>query len=121
VLALAAITFKAFLPPGFMLGEEAGRLSIVLCSVDGAVELTFDPATGQYGDPHAPAAPHSDSTGQHCPFAVSGAAIVTPVLAQIIAPADAMAIDTAATPLAERPQAAPTGPPLPARGPPLHA
>jgi hypothetical protein len=121
VLALAAITFKAFLPPGFMLGDEAGRLTIVLCSIDGATELTYDPVTGTYGDPHTPSAPHSDSAGQHCPFAVAGAAALTPVAEDIAPPRFAFAIDSAATPLAERPHATPTGPPLPARGPPLQA
>ena len=42
VLALAAITFKAFLPPGFMIGEQDGRFGVVLCSVSAASAATLD-------------------------------------------------------------------------------
>lgn len=115
VLALAAITFKAFLPPGFMFAED--RASIVLCSIDGAT-VTYDVISGEIGDQHAPA---SDGAGQHCPFAVASAAAFAPDLIELAAPREAAVFVAAATPRAERPHTSQIGPPLPARGPPLHA
>lgn len=117
VLALAAITFKAFLPPGFMFSDHDGRMAIVLCSADGA-RISFNPLTDAVNDDHAP---QSDSAGQHCPFAVAGAATITPVVAAVAEAPLAHAIDAAATPRAARPQLTQAGPPLPARGPPLTA
>jgi hypothetical protein len=118
VLALAAITFKAFLPPGFMFAEQGGRVGVVLCSIDGAT-ATYDVVRGEFGDEHQ--TPASGAAGQHCPFAVAGAAAFAPSLIEIAAPGDAPVLVARATPLAERPHAPPAGPPLPARGPPLQA
>jgi hypothetical protein len=119
VLALAAITFKAFLPPGFMFAEQDGRVGVVLCSVGGS--LSFDAARGASSDEHSPSSPQQDSAGQHCPFAVAGAVAFAPNLIEVAAPSEPPSFVVAATPLAARPHAAPIGPPLPARGPPLQA
>lgn len=112
VLALAAITFKAFLPPGFMFGEDNGRVGVILCTIDGAA------LSHQDGDHETPS---QNSAGQHCPFALAGAAACAPDLVEVAAPAERAFVTTPAAPLAERPHALPIGPPLPARGPPLHA
>jgi hypothetical protein len=116
VLALAAITFKAFLPPGFMFGEHDGRLGVVLCS-GAASGVSLDLSRGD----DAPASPDQNSAGQHCPFAVADATAFAPSLIEVAAPSETPAFIVASTPLAERPHATPIGPPLPARGPPLQA
>ncbi|QGZ95942.1 hypothetical protein DSM104635_02797 [Terricaulis silvestris] len=116
VLALAAITFKAFLPPGFMPAEHDGRVGIVMCSgVTNAASLDLSRSD------HAPSSPRQDTAGQHCPFAVAGAAAFAPHLIEVAAPTEAPIFVVAATPLATRPHATRIGPPLPARGPPLQA
>jgi hypothetical protein len=121
VLALAAITFKAFLPPGFMFAEHDGRVGVVLCSIGSASELSLDLTRGGYGDDHTPSSPDQGAAGQHCPFAVADAATFAPTLIDVAAPSEAPSFVVAATPLSARPHAAPIGPPLPARGPPLQA
>ena len=118
LLALAAITFKAFLPPGFMFAEQPGHMTVVLCSESGRA-MTYDLVTGETDGDHQ--APASDSAGQHCPFAVACGAAFAPQLIEIAAPISAAFVTIASTPLAERPQSTPVGPPLPARGPPLQA
>lgn len=118
VLALAAITFKAFLPPGFMFEAADGRVAIVLCQVGGHTELSFDPLTGAYSDEGAP---QKSSGAPHCPFALVGAAAVTTVAPELVQTPALVAIEAAPAQLVERPHAPSVGPPLPARGPPLHA
>lgn len=113
-LALFALTFKALLPPGFMLDASGGSLAITLC--DGG-QAYFDPATGDIGHD----APASDDTSQHCPFAFAGPpALTAPVAA--IEPAPQRAFVANAAPAREAIGAnLTTGPPLPARGPPILA
>lgn len=118
LLALAAITFKAFLPPGFMFADHGGHMSVVLCSADGA-SLNYDVISGTFEGEHQ--SPASDAAGQHCPFAVANAAVFVPALFEVVAPCEAASFVAAATPLAERPHALHIGPPLPARGPPIQA
>jgi hypothetical protein len=118
VLALAAITFKAFLPPGFMLDAADGRIAVVLCQVGGETELSFDPLTGAYDEPDAP---HKADAAPQCPYALLGAPALASVNPSIAEPVWIVAIDATAHPLAERPQTLAAGPPLPARGPPLNA
>jgi hypothetical protein len=116
VLALAAITFKAFLPPGFMIGEQDGRAGVVLCSIGAASTATLDLSRDQ----HNPSQ-QQDSAGQHCPFAVAGAAAFAPALIDVASPSEPIGFVVAAAPRVERPHATHIGPPLPARGPPLQA
>jgi hypothetical protein len=115
VLALAAITFKAFLPPGFMFAEHDGRVGVVLCSVGGADEPSLDLTRSAYGDDHAPSSPTQVAAGQHCLFAVGGAAAFASLPIEVAARSEALSFVVAATPLAALPHAAPIGPPLPAR------
>jgi hypothetical protein len=71
LLALFALTFKAMLPPGYMLAPVGDQLVMTLCSVDGPVDITIDAPTQ-----HAP----DDSKAKHdapCVFAMA-AALSTP-------------------------------------------
>ncbi len=111
LLALFALTFKAFLPPGFMVDASADRVAIVLCNgADAVLDLG-----------HHPQAPASDDSSQHCPFAVTGAPIVPQPTQAAPEPRFAFVLDTAAPVAAAAGMREATGPPLPARGPPLLA
>lgn len=115
-LALFALTFKALLPPGFMLDTSGDRVAITLCNGDAAF---FDTATGEIS--HERDSAPADNTSQHCPFAVVGAPTLTDAVG-VAAPASRPAIATDAAPARQAVGVRDaTGPPLPARGPPLHA
>ena len=117
MLALFGLTFKALLPPGFMLDAGGAGIAITLCS---GAEAVYDLETGKVRHPGEPA-PADNEAGQHCPFALMAA----PTLAQTAlepAPAFAHSIHAASAPLrVVQGQNDATGPPLPARGPPLQA
>ncbi|HVK79820.1 MAG TPA: hypothetical protein VM915_04345 [Verrucomicrobiae bacterium] len=113
-LALFALTFKALLPPGYMIDARADRVAITLCN---GGEAFFNARTGDISHDHAPA---TDDTSQHCPFA----AIAAPTLVESSTAPDAPAfhaIETAAPMPSSVGVWGSTGPPLPARGPPLYA
>lgn len=115
-LALFALTFKALLPPGFMLDTSGDRVAITLCNGGAAF---FDAATGEIS--HERDGTPNDETSQHCPFALVSAPTLSDTTA-VATPAPRFAIVANAAParqaIGERDA---TGPPLPARGPPLHA
>jgi hypothetical protein len=115
-LALFALTFKALLPPGFMLDTSGDRVAITLCNGGAAF---FDAATGEIS--HERDGAPSDNNSQHCPFAVVGAPTLTDAVG-VVAPASRFAIATNAAPVRQAIGVRDaTGPPLPARGPPFHA
>ncbi|WP_135212889.1 DUF2946 family protein [Vitreimonas flagellata] len=115
-LALFALTFKALLPPGFMLDTSGERIAIALCNGGAAF---FDTTTGEIS--HERDGAPSDNTSQHCPFAFVGAPTLTDTVGAV-APASRFAIATNAAPARQAIGVHDaTGPPLPARGPPLHA
>lgn len=109
LLALFALVFKAMLPPGFMLETGAGGVEITLCNGGSALlDLSGDGAP-------------SGDVSQHCPFAFAATpALNAPPAATLIAPVFASltisAPVRAAIGVHEH-----TGPPLPARGPPIQA
>lgn len=115
LLALFALTFKAMLPPGFMLDTSGERLAITLCS---GADVYIDAATGNIS--HDTGDRQGDQGGQHCPFANASAAVIEPPTATVEAPTPAPGLQTSVFAVAAQVHFA-TGPPLPARGPPLHA
>jgi hypothetical protein len=109
VLALAALVLKALLPPGFMLDMGGERVAITLCN-GGAATLDL-------GGHDAP----TKDTSQHCPFAVAAtSALDAPTAIELPTPAFASLI-VVPSPRALALALDATGPPLPARGPPLQA
>lgn len=116
LLALFALTFKAMLPPGFMLQTGADRIAITLC---GGEAMLFDPSTGRISH-DSDQAPADDRSSPHCPFALASApALVETATAE---PRPTFAIVTASAPVrAAIGEEHATGPPLPARGPPTKA
>lgn len=114
-LALFALTFKALLPPGFMLASQGGDIAITLC--DGG-EAFFDTRTGDIR--HQDDAPASDNTSEHCPFAAAAAPNLLEVAASPSIPSVSF-VEAASPVRAVVGEHEPTGPPLPARGPPNYA
>lgn len=106
VLALAALVFKAMLPPGFMLDLGGDRPALTLCS-----GVTLDPGHD---------APKGDAS-QHCPFALANAPALEAPPVPALAPAHVATISITTSPRALALAVDATGPPLPARGPPLQA
>ncbi len=109
-LALLAFALKGLVPMGYMLSADAGAPMVVLCTAQGAVTVALD-------DEGAPPPVAKD---QSCAFAMAAPAALAPTPISFAAPLSA-AIEAPATPSAEAMHADHTGPPLPARGPPLHA
>lgn len=114
-LALFALTFKALLPPGFMLAAQGDRIAITLCN---GGEAFFDARTGDIS--HDEQAPATDDTSQHCPFAGATAPALIEIAVGPALPIFA-SIETAAPVRAAIGVVYATGPPLPARGPPQYA
>lgn len=111
LLALFALTFKASLPPGFMLDASGGsQVAIVLC--DGASAVL---------DLNHGSTPARDATDQHCPFALGSAPALAQVQPNISAPATFASVEAGAPVEAAVGVHDATGPPLPARGPPVQA
>ena len=114
-LALFALTFKALLPPGFMLAAQGDRVAITLCN---GGEAFFDARTGDIS--HDKQAPATDDTSQHCPFAGAAAPALIEIAAGPVLPVFAF-VETGAPIRAAIGIIYTTGPPLPARGPPQNA
>ncbi|MGE0045356.1 MAG: hypothetical protein AB7J28_05820 [Hyphomonadaceae bacterium] len=120
-LALFALTLKGAVPAGYMLSNEGGhRIAVTLCAGGGApVAGVLNLETGRFStQEEAPAQQqtHSDV----CAFAFAAGA--APASDFLFAPAPLRAAYAPRHSLqASRQIIAPTGPPLPARGPPQHA
>lgn len=111
LLALFALTLKALVPAGFMLSAGAGEQLVV--TVCGGGEALVDLGGDDHGDDG------QDNSSAHCPFAMAAAPVLPAMAAALIAPR-AITID-AAPPREIAAALNATGPPLPARGPPLTA
>jgi hypothetical protein len=120
-LALTALILRAAIPAGYMLSVEGeSRIAVTICAPLGAHQTAWlDLETGQISDRSNDGKAPPDA-GKACPFALAASAALAP---------NAQALDVSFKPVASppappralRPDIAPTGPPLPARGPPLHA
>jgi hypothetical protein len=111
LLALFALTFKAFLPPGFMVTAHADRIAIVHCNGAESVLVLGH-------DQEAPA----DNSSRHCPFAQASAPLLPTPVAFTYAPVTYPSVELGER-IVERPHdiSLARGPPLPARGPPIQA
>lgn len=120
---MAAFALRLAVPAGFMLAPDASNhLVVTLCSATGPQTALMDLKTGEIS-PAKPASDHhqnKDKADPPCAFAGLAIAALTPAEAQIAAPLSQSAA-IAATPGQLRPALIPTGPPLPARGPPTFA
>lgn len=111
LLALFALTFKAFLPPGFMVAAHENRIEIVHCN--GA------PSALVLGDHDEKPA---DDSSRHCPFAQASAPLLSAPVAIAFAPSERPSIELGAPALRLTHGVSDArGPPLPARGPPIQA
>jgi hypothetical protein len=110
LLALFALTFKALLPPGYMLSTDADNRVVVTLCMGGEMVLDL-------GDD----APAQDQSSAHCPFAFTSAPALAPPPAVEAAQSFAVLSVDAPPERAGASDHDATGPPLPARGPPTHA
>lgn len=111
LLALFALTFKAFLPSGFMVAAHEDRIEIVHCNGAPSVLVLG-------GHDEKPA----DDSSRHCPFAQASAPLLSAPVAITFAPSERPAIDLDAPTLhLALDVSGARGPPLPARGPPIQA
>lgn len=111
LLALFALTFKALLPPGYMISTDADNRVVVSLCVGGEMVLDLDDG----------GAPSKNASSEHCPFAFASTPALVPPVASDIAPTFAVEIAAAAPREGVQSGHDATGPPLPARGPPLNA
>ncbi len=115
LLALFALTFKALLPPGYMLTPEHDRVVVALCTVNGAVNVAM-PLSGGAPDDHG--SDHDERSAPPCVFATIGAIDVPAPAPALRAPVAVASTIEAPLPVARvsHDLAAPppwsTGPPL---------
>ena len=125
-LAALALVLKVAVPAGFMLGPDShNQIAITLCSGHGSAQAVLDLTTGQiieHGlEDKTPRTDNDKSKhSQVCPFAAGAGVVATPSVISLAAPF-AIYVRADSRPIRLRPQLTPTGPPLPARGPPLSA
>lgn len=121
---LLALLVQALVPAGYMLTSGAERrLTVELCAGMAGQALTFDLNSGEWrplsSEDTAPKAPTADDP---CAFAGLTASLLTPPAGSFVAaPILASLSAPRSTPRAQRPASSITGPPLPARGPPMFA
>jgi hypothetical protein len=116
---MAAFALRLAVPAGFMLApDSSNHLVVTLCSGMGPQTALMDLKTGEIS-PTKPAGDHKNSDKADPPCAFAGLAVValTPSDVHLAAPLQQSAA-IVATPAQMRPALVPTGPPLPARGPP---
>jgi len=110
-LALVAVGLKGAIPIGYMLGPVGGA-PVVLCTATGAMQ-----APRADDDQSAPTA-----KSEFCAFAFAGgSAAPAPEAASLNAPGGCFVLAAPAPAQPGRANISITGPPLPARGPPLSA
>lgn len=117
-LAILALVLKAALPAGYMVRTDASQPFVVLCTSANApaLDVSFLEDLVQQGDHD-----HRDQTKPDgaCGFAaLTSAALLQPTAATLETPV-LVAQAPLLLPYRARPATSPTGPPLPARGPPI--
>ena len=123
MLAMLALVLKAALPAGFMLSQQSqGAPQIVLCTGHGAMAL--DPQSGaltplDQADQQQDHQNKQDRSTQTCPFAAL--AFAAPAPSPVALPMARAPPEPVEAPSIVLATARSAGPPLPARGPPLHA
>lgn len=112
-LALFALVFKAMLPPGYMLSADAGdRIVVTLCGGGEAVLDLSGPSDR---------GPGHDKASVDCPFAFTSAPVLSPPEQIAMPPVQLAGAPETRLQRSARLARNASGPPLPARGPPLHA
>lgn len=119
-LAFIALALKIAIPAGFMVAPDRHQLVVQLCSGNGAAAV-LDLETGKIVE-HG-SGKNGESKSEHnqpCSFAAAAIAADAPNETVLDIPLREE-MTASFRPLDLRPQLAPTGPPLPARGPPHFA
>ncbi|MCK9512332.1 MAG: DUF2946 domain-containing protein [Pigmentiphaga sp.] len=118
-LAVAAMLFKALIPPGYMPDAQAaraGKLLLSLCLPGGqaiSMPLALEAADGAH-------TPDEASTQQECPFVLAAAPAMLPELAAPAMHAPALGAEEPRPLYRTLPPLPALGPPLGSRAPPSH-
>jgi hypothetical protein len=110
LMLLMPFVLASLLGDGVMPRQTADGLTLVLCTVEGPVEVTLDPATG------APVVPAQDGAGNGCDWTCAQGGLPPPGAARIPAPLVLCPAEPLRDVLAFAPAHDPRG--LFARGPP---
>jgi hypothetical protein len=117
-LAVLAIAMKVLIPPGMMVASGPRNelpFPIVLCTGEGMLSVAPGAPLSQHDDKTAPAKPEAP-----CLFAAHALAAPPPVVASVLEVAFVAIESDAPTIVASiTPGRGVSGPPLPARGPPI--
>jgi hypothetical protein len=119
---LTAVLLRALVPTGYMMAGDANHpgIRIEMCSARGEVPAFMDPESGSISVGNDDSAPHRNKAADEhhpCVFADTASALVAPVVEPSSHPD--LSIAPQVIPASPGwPATRPTGPPLPARGPP---
>lgn len=121
-VALAALALRLAVPTGFMLAaDDHNRLTVVICSGQGAQTATLDLATGKLSPDQAPEEGRNAAADAPCAVAAIVVAAIAPGDVTVAAPFARTIGISPLPPHAVRPGRTAAGPPLPPRGPPQYA
>ncbi len=117
LLVALALTMKALVPAGYMVGEQARTITLEICADASGAKVTRDIVVQS----DAPSAAEHGKADGVCAFSALGMAALGGVDAVLLAAALAfiLALGVSATPVVLRSRPVPLRPPL--RGPPLFA
>jgi hypothetical protein len=121
-LFACALLVRALVPAGWMPGDSAHAGTLQLCFDAGAPDAaTLAKITAELAAHKLPVDKHDGDKSQHCDFAASAHALLTPAQAPQIAMPEMAEAPALMASLQLAPGRGLAAPPPPATGPPLHA
>jgi hypothetical protein len=117
VLVVAVFMLRAAVPAGYMFASTSGGASLVLCSAQGAISVTVDPATGHVSIAKKAPGQQTDRNDAPCAFAGMAKVAVQAASVEPAAPSQPVAVQVFAS-LLVTPGQGLSAPPPPATGPP---
>ena len=116
-LVVAVFVLRAAVPAGYMFASTADGASLVLCSAQGAISVTVDPATGHVSIAKKAPGQQPDRDDAPCAFAGVSKVAQLVVSVQPALPVEHVEVQTAGNLLVVPGQGL-SAPPPPATGPP---
>lgn len=116
-LVVAVFVLRAAVPAGYMFASTGDGSSLVLCSAQGAISVTVDPATGQVSIAKKAPGKQADRDDAPCAFAGMAKVAQLAVTVQPALPVEHVAAQAAAS-VRVTPGQGLSAPPPPATGPP---
>ena len=116
-LVVAVFVLRAAVPAGYMLASTGDGASLVLCSAQGAISVTVDPATGHVSIAKKAPGKQTDHDDAPCAFAGMAKVAELSVTVQPAPPVDDVVVQTVVSVLVT-PGRGLSAPPPPSTGPP---